>query len=337
MTTTPNTTSAGPEARRARVWHSLGRSVRELSVFPGLVVLAIVGAVVSPIFFQGTNISLIFQQSSELGVIVVGLVFIVLTGRIDISLESTVGFAPMVAALLMVSQGGWGSHLPGWAGILITLGIGALIGLINGLLVVKLGLDSFIVSLAMLILLRGVTTGLSQGQTLASLPESYTFLGSESVFGIPLDIVVTVVLFVAAGLFLKFHSWGRALYAIGGNENAAHAAGVPVDRVLITAFVAASTLAALAGMLLAGRLSAVTADAGQNMIFSALAATVIGGIALIGGQGRILGAALGVLLLGVLTNVLTLAGVSTFWIDAVYGAVIVLALLVGRFTGSRRS
>jgi ribose/xylose/arabinose/galactoside ABC-type transport system permease subunit len=329
------TTTSG--ARPRSFVATLGRGVRELSVLPGLVVLAIVGAVVSPIFFSPANISLIFQQSSELGVVVVGLVFIVLTGKIDISLESTVGFAPMVGGLLMVTHGGFGTHLPGGVGILVTLAIGALIGLINGFLIVKLNLDSFIVGLAMLILLRGITTGLSQGQTLANLPDSFTFLGSANLFGIPVDVIVTVVLFVLAGLFLKFHSWGRALYAIGGNENAARAAGVPVDRVLITAFVAASTLAALAGVLLAGRLSAVTADSGQNMIFSALASIVIGGIALIGGQGRIIGAALGVALLGVLTNVLTLAGVSTFWIDAVYGAVIVLALLVGRFTRNKQS
>lgn len=316
---------------------SLGRGLRELSVLPGLVVLAIVGGIVSPIFFDPANLSLILQQSSELGVVVVGLAFIVLTGRIDISLESTVGFAPMVAGLLMAATGGWGAHLPGGLGIVITLAIGALIGLINGLLVVKLKLDSFIVGLAMLILLRGVTTGISQGQTLASLPDSYTFLGSANVFGIPLDIVVTVVLFVIAGLVLKFHSFGRAIYAIGGNEDAARAAGIPVDRVLVIAFVGASTLAALAGMMLAGRLSAVTADSGQNLIFSALASIVIGGIALIGGQGRIIGAALGVALLGVLTNVLTLAGVSTFWIDAVYGFVILLALLVGRFAGARKA
>lgn len=330
------TTTANKLPRRG-VLQTLGRGVRELSVLPGLVVLAIIGAIVSPIFFQATNISLIFQQSSELGVVVVGLVFIVLTGRIDISLESTVGFAPMVGGLLMATTGGFGTHLPGGLGILITLAIGAAIGLINGLLVVKLGLDSFIVGLAMLILLRGVTTGVSQGQTIAGLPDDFNFIGSADVFGIPLDVIITIVLFVIAGLFLRFHSWGRALYAIGGNENAARAAGVPVDRVLITAFVAASTLAALAGIMLAGRLSAVTADSGQNLIFSALASIVIGGIALIGGQGKILGAALGVLLLGVLTNVLTLAGVNTFWIDAVYGLVIVLALLVGRFTGNRRA
>jgi ribose/xylose/arabinose/galactoside ABC-type transport system permease subunit len=330
------TTTTSKGLPRRGVLQTLGRGVREFSVLPGLVVLAIIGSIASPIFFQATNISLIFQQSSELGVVVVGLVFIVLTGRIDISLESTVGFAPMVGGLLMATTGGFGTHLPGGLGILITLAIGAAIGLINGLLVVKLGLDSFIVGLAMLILLRGVTTGVSQGQTIAGLPDDFNFIGSADVFGVPLDIVITIALFVIAGLFLKFHSWGRALYAIGGNENAARAAGVPVDRVLITAFVAASTLAALAGIMLAGRLSAVTADSGQNMIFSALASIVIGGIALIGGQGRILGAALGVLLLGVLTNVLTLAGVNTFWIDAVYGLVIVLALLVGRFTGSRR-
>lgn len=321
------------------IGRSLGRSLRELSVLPGLVVLAIVGVVVSPIFATPSNVSLIFQQSSELGVVVVGLTFIVLTGRIDISLESTVGFAPMVGALLMVSSshGGWGTQINPALGILITLAIGAAIGLINGLLVVKLHLDSFIVGLAGLILLRGLTTGISQGQTLSNLPDVYAYLGSASWFGIPVDICVAVILFVAAGLFLKYHSWGRALYAIGGNEDAARAAGVPVDRVLIAAFTVASMFAALAGILLAGRLSAVTADAGQNMIFSALASIVIGGIALIGGQGRVLGAALGVALLGTLTNVLTLAGVSTFWIDAVYGAVILLALLAGKLAGSKRT
>ena len=314
------------------------RAVRELSVLPGLIVLIAVGAMVSPIFLQPTNISLIFEQSSELGVLVVGLVLIVLTGRIDISLQSTVGFAPMVSALLMVSKssGGWGLDVGPVLGILVTLGVGAAIGLVNGILVVKIGLDSFIVSLAMLTLLAGATTGLSQGQTLANLPNAYEYVGSAVWLGVPVDVWLTVTLFVIAGLMLRYHVWGRALYAIGGNEEAARAAGIPVDRILIGAFVIASTLAALAGMMLAGRLSSVTADAGDNMIFSALAATVIGGIALIGGQGRILGAALGVLLLGTLTNVLTLAGVSTFWISAVYGTVILIALLVGRVSNARR-
>jgi ribose/xylose/arabinose/galactoside ABC-type transport system permease subunit len=322
---------------RIRLTGAIVKNVRELSVLPGLVALVIVGAFVSTTFLTGANIQLIFRQSAELGIVVIGLVFIVITSKLDISLESTMGIAPMIGAWLMVSpaNGGLGAQVGPALGIVITLAVGALIGLINGLLVVKLKLDSFIVTLAMLILLRGITTGISQGSTLSSLPAGYIYLGTANWFGIPAAIWVTGILFVLAALVLRYHRWGRALFAIGGNEDAAKAAGIKVDRTLIIAFVVGSTLAALAGMLLAGRLYSVTANMGQNEIFSALAATVIGGIQLAGGKGRILGAVLGVLLLGTLTNVLTLAGVATFWINAVYGFVILLALFVGRFAGNK--
>jgi simple sugar transport system permease protein/ribose transport system permease protein len=239
----------------------------------------------------------------------------------------------MVAAWLVIpaAVGGLGTEIDPLLAILITLVIGAGIGLFNGFLVVKVKLDPFIVTLAMLILLRGVTLGISQGKTLAGLPEAFRYIGSARWAGVPAAIWITAILFIIAGLVLRYTSWGRALYAVGGNADAAKAAGVRVDFVLITAFVAASTLAAFAGLMLAGRLASVTSGMGENLIFSALAAAVIGGVQLTGGQGRIIGALMGVLLLGTLTNVLTLAGVPTFWINAVYGAVILIALLVGRF------
>lgn len=325
-------TKSGPS-----VLGSIGKNLRDLSVLPGLVLVIIVGAFVSTTFLAVPNLTLILRQSAELGIVVIGLTFILITSKMDISLESTVGLAPMAAAWLMVSpaMGGLGTEIGPFWGIVVTLGIGALIGLINGLLVVKAGLDSFIVSLAMLILLRGVTLGISQGRTLSSLPDAYIYLGTAKWLGVPAAIWVTAILFIAAGLVLKYNRWGRALYAIGGNADAARAAGIRVDRVLITAFVAASALAAFAGMVLAGRLYSVTSGMGENLIFSALASAVIGGITLAGGKGRIFGALLGVLLLGVLTNALTLAGVPTFWINAVYGLVILLALFLGRFAGGK--
>ncbi|NIJ06327.1 ABC transporter permease subunit [Frigoribacterium faeni] len=328
-------TGGGPDGPSTgqRVLGGVVKNVRELSVLPGLAVVVVIGAVVSPAFLSPANLTLILRQSSELGIVVIGLTFILLTGKLDISLESTVGLAPMVAAWLMIpaAVGGLGTEISPLTAIAITVAIGLLIGLVNGLLVVKLGLDPFIVTLAMLILLRGVTLGISQGKTLAGLPDAFRYIGSARWAGIPAAIWVTAVLFVLAGLLLRYTSWGRALYAIGGNPEAARAAGIRVDFVLITAFVAASGLAAFAGLMLAGRLASVTSGMGENLIFSALAAAVIGGVQLTGGQGRIIGALMGVLLLGTLTNVLTLAGVPTFWINAVYGAVILFALLVGRF------
>ncbi|TAJ46485.1 MAG: ABC transporter permease [Herbiconiux sp.] len=332
-----NTTATAPSSRSAvpknRALGAVVQNVRELSVLPGLAIVIVVGALVSPAFLSAANLTLILRQSAELGIVVIGLTFILLTGKLDISLESTVGLAPMVAAWLVIpaAVGGLGTEIDPLLAILITLVIGAGIGLFNGFMVVKVKLDPFIVTLAMLILLRGITLGISQGKTLAGLPDAFRYIGSARWAGIPAAIWVTAILFVIAGLVLRYTSWGRALYAIGGNADAAKAAGIRVDFVLITAFVAASTLAAFAGLMLAGRLASVTSGMGENMIFSALAAAVIGGVQLTGGQGRIIGALMGVLLLGTLTNVLTLAGVPTFWINAVYGAVILIALLVGRF------
>lgn len=330
MTTTAIRTTAAPANTFAR---GLVQNVRELSVLPGLIIVAVIGTIVSPAFLTAANLTLILRQSAELGIVVIGLTFILLTGKLDISLESTVGLAPMVAAWLMIpaAVGGLGTDISPFLAILITLAIGVVIGLINGFLVVKLRLDPFIVTLAMLILLRGITLGISEGKTLAGLPDAFRYIGSARWAGVPAAIWVTGILFLIAALVLRYTTWGRALYAIGGNAEAARAAGIRVDFVLITAFVVASTLASFAGLMLAGRLASVTSGMGENLIFSALAAAVIGGVQLTGGQGRMLGALLGVLLLGTLTNVLTLAGVPTFWINAVYGAVILLALLVGRW------
>lgn len=333
MSNTRTTAVRVADSTPTPILRSIVKNLRELSVLPGLIVVVIVGVIVSPAFLSAANLTLILRQSAELGIVVIGLTFILLTGKLDISLESTVGLAPMVAAWLLIpaAVGGLGVEISPFLAIAITLVIGALIGLFNGLLVVKIGLDPFIVTLAMLILLRGLILGISSGKTLAGLPEAFRYIGSARWAGIPAAIVVTAVLFVIAGLVLRYTSWGRALYAIGGNADAARAAGIRVDAVLIIAFVVASTLASFAGLMLAGRLASVTSGMGENLIFSALAAAVIGGVQLTGGQGRILGALLGVLLLGTLTNVLTLAGVPTFWINAVYGAVILLALFVGRF------
>jgi simple sugar transport system permease protein len=138
---------------------------------------------------------------------------------------------------------------------------------------------------------------------------------------------------VLAGLFLRYSSLGRSVYAIGGNAEAARAAGIRIDRVHWFVFLAGSLLAALGGLLLTGRQGAVTAAQGQNLIFSAFAAAVIGGISLNGGRGRILGVATGALLLGVINNLLQLSQVPVFWIDAAYGAMILIALLLAKFTG----
>jgi simple sugar transport system permease protein len=255
----------------------------------------------------------------------------------DLSLESTFGLAPGVAAWLIAPVGvahGLGVLGNVWA-IPIVLLVGAVIGLINALLIVRFGLNGFIVTLGMLITLRGLLTGISEGQTFFQLPSSMTYLGQNSALGIPLSVWSCVGLFAAAGGVLGFTRWGRSLYAIGGNVDAARAAGIRTDRVLFSVLIVASLLAALGGLLITGRLASVAANQGSGAIFTVFAAAVIGGVSLNGGKGTVLGAFTGILLLYTIQNVLTLGGVPPQWIDALNGGIILVALIVSRVTSGQ--
>jgi len=309
---------------------------RELTLVPAIVLAIIAGSLLSPAFLTIDNFLNILQQSSELSVLVIAQSLILIAGKFDLSLESTVGLAPMTAAWLMATDttyGGSGFGMNVYPAIFILFAIGAVVGLVNGFLVVKLKLNAFIVTLAMLILLRGVTLGITNGKTLFDLPSQFLYLGTAKWFGVPVSIWVAALLYLIFGLFLRYHRIGRSIYAIGGNAEAARVAGIGVERVTWGVYVVGGLLAALAGLMLTGRIASVVSSQGQNMIFYVFAAAVIGGISLNGGRGRLLGALTGVLLLAFLQNILTLAQVPAFWIDAAYGAIILVSLILARLTG----
>ena len=326
--------AAGP----VPLWQRVNVGVlRELALIPVLVVLLIVGAQVSPFFFTASNFAGIGQQVSALGVVVVGESLILIIGGMDLSLESTYGFAPMVAAWLIAPVAGYGSgaNLNPFLGILIVLVVGALVGLLNGLVIVKGRLNGFIVTLGMTIVLYGLQKGIVKGQSLFNLPSEFNWLGAHAFGDVAASFILTVVIFAGVGLFLRYHRLGRAIYAVGGNQNAARAAGIKVNRVKIGVYVAGSILAALGGLMEAGRVSAVTGQQGyeEGIIFQVFAAAVIGGVSLKGGRGNMVGAASGVILLGLVQNILDLANASSYWIDAIDGAVILFALLLARVIG----
>lgn len=308
------------------------------TMYPVLLILVIVGAVVAPRFATTTNLVNILEQVSVLGLTTIGLTFVVLIGRLDLSLEGIVGFAPMLAAILLVpaAAGGLGTELPSWTGLILALGTAALIGVFNGFMVVRVGLNPFISTLGLLVLLRGGILIVSNGRSIYSPGKSLTFLGSERILGIPLAVFVFLAVALIVGWVFKYHRYGRALYAIGGNEDAARAAGINVDRVIWSAFVFAALLAGLAGILSTGRLDSAVTTQGQGIIFSAFAAAVIGGVSLGGGRGTIIGVVSGVLLIGVINNLLTLAQVPSFYVQASTGAVIIIAAVLTT-VASRRS
>jgi simple sugar transport system permease protein len=255
-----------------------------------LIPVIIFGSFVSPGFLLPENLMNVLQQSSELSILVIAESIILLCGKFDLPLESTVGFAPMVAAWLMVpdtSIGGSGVGVGGYTGIAVVLAIGLLIGLINGLLIVKLRFNAFITTLAVLTLPRGAALGMTNGQTLFNLPDPFLYLGSTKWFGVPVSVWVAGILYAAAATGMRYHRFGRAIYTIGGNPEAARVAGIPVDRITIAVvYVLGGGLAGLAGIMLTGRIASAMASQGQNMIFYVFAAAVIGGISLNGGQGR---------------------------------------------------
>jgi simple sugar transport system permease protein len=311
--------------------------LREAALLPVLILLIIVGTLVSPAFFTASNFAGIGEQSSALGVVVVGESLILLIGGMDLSLESTFGLAPMVAAwlILPVSAFGNGTQLNPYLGIVVLLAVGAVVGLVNGLLIVKGRLNGFIVTLGMTIVLAGLQNGIVKAQSLFNLPAAFGYLGSASIGQLPVSLIVTAVIFILTGLFLRYHRTGRAIYAIGGNQAAARAAGIKIDRVKIGVYMAGSVLAAIGGLMEAGRVSAVTGQQGygEGIIFSVFAAAVIGGVSLKGGRGNMVGAASGVILLGIVSDILDLAQVSNYWIEAIDGAVILFALFLARIVG----
>jgi len=345
---TPETSAAitvGSGGQRAAPLAAVGawaRSVntgvlREVALLPVLVLLIIVGTIVSPAFLTVSNFAGIGQQSSALGVVVVGESLILMIGGMDLSLEATYGLAPMVAAWLIVptSAFGAGTDLSPYLGILVLLAVGAVVGLVNGLLIVKGRLNGFIVTLGMTIVLAGLQNGIVKAQTLFNLPTAFGYLGSASYGQLPVSLIVAAAIFILVGLFLRYHRTGRAIYAVGGNPAAARAAGIKVDRVKIGVYVAGSVLAAIGGLMEAGRVSAVTGQQGyeEGIIFSVFAAAVIGGVSLKGGRGNMIGAASGVILLGIVADILDLANVSNYWIEAIDGAVILFALFLARVVG----
>lgn len=309
-------------------------SLADLKLLPVIALAMVVGTFVNDAFLTRANLINVLQQVSELSVIVIAEALILISGKFDLSLESVVGVAPMVAAFLVtpVIIGGSGLDVNPLLAVAVLLLVGILVGAINGFLVSRLKINAFMATLGMLILLRGITIGITNGKTLFELPAPFLFLGNTRLWSIPLSVWVAGLLYLTAGLMLRYHRFGRAIYAVGGNSEAARAAGIRVERVVWVVFVIGGFLAALAGLMLTGRLASVLSGQGQNMIFTVFAAAVIGGIRLGGGKGSMVGALSGVLLLGVVANILTLSQIEAYWINAAFGGIILAALIITRIT-----
>jgi simple sugar transport system permease protein len=338
--TISNPTQTGNRQRGSAASAAVKRDLKsyltpEVAIVPVLLVVIIVGYARSAAFLSSDNMFGVAQQVAELGILVMGLTLVLISGKFDLSLESIFGVAPMIAAYFFLDLSAHAGFVdsPVLAFLMVFV-IGGLIGCFNGFLVIYLKFNAFIATLATLILLRGVSLGINKGDTLAGLPDIMTAPGQKAVAGIPLSFIIMLVVLLGLSVFLSRHRAGRMIYAVGGNPQAARVAGVRVERLVFMVFVAAGVLAALAGLLQAGRIASVPASLGDGLIFDAFAAAVLGGVSLNGGRGNMLGALGGVLLLVLIQNVLILSQVPGYWIQATTGGIILVALLISKFTGA---
>ncbi|MEU6735780.1 ABC transporter permease [Streptomyces physcomitrii] len=312
---------------------------RDLSLVPVLLVLCLIGFIVSPAFLTTDNLLGVAQQSTELSLLVLAAALILIVGRMDLSLESTIGLAPVIAVWLVLPDAGRFAGLgllPVWTAIPLCLLVGAAVGALNGFLILKLRLNGFIVTLGGLTMLRGLQVAISKGKSIVDVPPSFQYLGSATWLGVQAAIWICVILFALGGCALAWLRHGRALYAIGGNPEAARAAGIRVDRLTWTVLIIGSVLAAFAGILYTGHYGSISADQGNGWIFQVFAATVIGGVSLNGGRGTLFGALTGVLTLQLVVNVMTLAGVPPLWNQFLNGAIIIVALIISRFASGEK-
>jgi ribose transport system permease protein len=299
-----------------------------------LLVVLIAFSLFIPNYFQVGIFANIIEQSTFVGVMAIGLALVIIAGHMDLSVESVAALSAMVVSILFCSSGiGLNLKLsPEWLMVPASLGIallvGAVIGATNGLLVVKVKMNAFIVTLASYIWVRGLVVAISGGRSAQDLAPAIRVIGIQTIAYIPLIAWVAIAAFVIFTLIMAKTPFGRHLTLIGGNEAAAFRAGIKVDRILIAGFILAGAIAGLAGWLLAIRTSGATANLGTGMLFNAFAAVVIGGVSLKGGVGKLPGVYAGALLLSCIHTAINLMGLPAHYTQVILGALVLGAVLL---------
>jgi ribose transport system permease protein len=291
-------------------------------------------AILIPKFFQVGILLNILEQSTFVGVIAVGLSLTLIAGQMDLSIESVMALAAMLVALTF-GTGGAGGGLalnPPWLAFPVSLatalGVGALIGWLNGTLVVRFEINAFIVTLATYIWGRGLVVALSGGRSVYGLPDALRAMAIQRPLGIPMLAWVLVAVYLVFALMLAKTPFGRHLFMIGGNARASARAGIPVGRNVTLAFILSGVLAGLAGWLLASRTAGATANLGIGMLFQAFAAVVIGGVSLKGGRGRLSGVFAGVLLLSSIQTAINVMGMPPHYTMMIQGTLVLAAVIL---------
>lgn len=303
-------------------------NINKLRPLIGLILFSLVISILNPRFLTSANLLNVFRQTSINAIIAAGMTFVILTSGIDLSVGSTLGFSGAIGATMLLT----GS--PVIIAVAIAVIVGAAIGAMNGFIITKGKVQPFIATLATMTLLRGATLVFTDGKPIgvskAKYAESFRWIGSGTILGIPVPVILMIIIFAACYYILSHTKFGRHLYAVGGNEEASLLSGINTTKIKLMAYTLNGVFAAIAGIVITSRLSSAQPTAGTGYELDAIAAVVLGGTSLSGGQGTIIGTIIGALIIGILNNALNLMDVSSYYQMIAKAIVIIIAVLLDK-------
>jgi inositol transport system permease protein len=330
----PGVITADKAEKRQQMGHKISSVFSKYGIFLIFAVMVVVASLLSPAFVRPINLINIVRQMSIVGLIALGVTGVIVSAGIDLSSGSVVGLAAVVAASMAQAPDYSaafypGLHLPLVVPVLAACAVGALVGLINGSLVAKARIPPFIATLGTYTAIRGAANLYTGGRPISNLTDNYDFIGQGDVFGVPVPIIILAVMAGVTHILYAHTKFGKYIYAIGGNEQAARVSGINAARYKMLIYVYASFLAGLAGLVVSARIGSGQPGLGVGYELDAIAAAVIGGTSLsAGGIGTVAGTIVGALIIGVLNNTLDLMNVSAFWQQIVKGCIIVGAVIL---------
>lgn len=285
-----------------------------------LIVLFILLSFSSPYFLTITNLTTVLRQVAVVGIITVSMTMIILTGGIDLSVGSMLGLCAVVLAQLMV----WGVHMV--LAIILTLVVGMILGLFNGFLVNEIKISPLISTLGTMTIFSGLTYIITGGKGIFGFPDSFSFIGQGYVLNIPVPIIILVTVYAFGFFLLNNTKYGRYLYGIGANEKASVLSGVDVKKIKYIAYITSGLLSALAAVVTLSRVSSALPNLGVGLEFDVVTAVVLGGVSVNGGEGRLQGVVIGLLIIAVLSNGMILLGVGNYFQAVIKGLVLLIAV-----------
>ena len=310
-----------PDINNKRMKDILKKSYGLVQTLVVFLVMFVIMSIALPRFLNITNLTNIIRQLSVNLIVAAGMTFIILNGEFDISVGAVLALVASVTAKLM-------PHIGIFPACAIAFLIGPAFGLVHGIIVTKGKIPSFITTLGTMMIARSLAFVVTRGKVLSNLPASFKFIGQGTIIGVPFTLFLLIAVYFICFVVLKMTPFGTKLYAVGANRNVAVLSGINADRVKIQSFVIVGILTSFAAIILLSRLAAIQADTGRGLEFDVIAAVVIGGTSLSGGEGNILQTIIGVVIIGLIRNFLNLSGIDIFWQDFATGSIIIIAVLL---------